>query len=576
MNNENASAVKLLKTNRYNTYQLFAYMANQATKPGDGLKIAALSCLSWLRRRLEGNKIPQELMMMEADQYDAVKEKDLRSFSISDDYLIDVVSDPEEGFWTLRIIENDLGALNNGEIVPGRTIESNLAFRIFDNKLECAFKTSISDKENVPKADCIRFSLVKELCLNPLFGLKQVDKIYYPDKMEINDEDRLNEIVSIYHNSDNELPLIIYSYDDYSGEFRQMMGLGVDPRAGMKQLQEASVKKNVLSKADAYAARYAGIARPYFLPKKMNDKFREAFAIGNFKTGSVLLIDPPKFGGKIKIYPYEDKDTYRLEANNFSRDKDINFHDTVFVEEARILLEQKNEDYKSEILLQLDETTRNLEMIRSKISRSERMADYQKNSKDDSRQELQETLEKLQKSDNIILVLNKEIERLKSRMAKMEDYIAYMKRKAGRPTKHSEITEWASDFEYVIFDRQAEDCLARKDAENVEVSVICDALDYLEYLYSKYLFEGMDKDELNNKSAAIYNRPYEVSPSGITIAAKGECKIRYTDVEGERKEYPLDWHLKCGNHGELIRIYFIIDKARKKIVIGSLPNHLTY
>ena len=158
----------------------------------------------------------------------------------------------------------------------------------------------------------------------------------------------------------------------------------------------------------------------------------------------------------------------------------------------------------------------------------------------------------------------------------MEEYISYIKRKATRPEEHSEIPDWISSYKYVVFDKKAVDCLNRNDAENVDIDVICDSLDYLEHLYSQYLFEGMEKEELNDKSSEIYNRPFEVSPSGIPISAKGECKVKYTFEDGIRREYPLDWHLKAGNHGELIRIYFIIDKTKKKMIIGSLPNHLTY
>ena len=161
-------------------------------------------------------------------------------------------------------------------------------------------------------------------------------------------------------------------------------------------------------------------------------------------------------------------------------------------------------------------------------------------------------------------------------MAKMEEYVSFINRKASRPSKHNEIADWISSYKYVIFDKKAVDCLNRNDAENVDIGIICDSLDYLEYVYSQYLFEGMDKEELNNKSSEIYNRPFIVSPSGIPVSAKGECKIKYAFEDGIRREYPPDMHLKVGNHGELIRIYFIIDKNNKKIVVGSLPNHLVY
>lgn len=37
----------------------------------------------------------------------------------------------------------------------------------------------------------------------------------------------------------------------------------------------------------------------------------------------------------------------------------------------------------------------------------------------------------------------------------------------------------------------------------------------------------------------------------------------------------LDLHLKVGNDSEnLLRIYFLYDKEKKLIVVGSLPKHL--
>ena len=52
--------VRLLKNRLYPTNQLFAQMASKKTAPEDGLRLAALSCLEWLCRRL-GEEAPGEL-----------------------------------------------------------------------------------------------------------------------------------------------------------------------------------------------------------------------------------------------------------------------------------------------------------------------------------------------------------------------------------------------------------------------------------------------------------------------------------------------------------------------------------
>lgn len=44
--------VRLMKNHLYPTYQLHAYMASKKTAPRDGLRLAALVTIEWLRQRL--------------------------------------------------------------------------------------------------------------------------------------------------------------------------------------------------------------------------------------------------------------------------------------------------------------------------------------------------------------------------------------------------------------------------------------------------------------------------------------------------------------------------------------------
>lgn len=55
-----------------------------------------------------------------------------------------------------------------------------------------------------------------------------------------------------------------------------------------------------------------------------------------------------------------------------------------------------------------------------------------------------------------------------------------------------------------------------------------------------------------------------------------EYKIKYyKDEKGKTHESILDLHLKSGTGTEnLLRIYFLYDKEKQLIVVGSLPKHL--
>ena len=53
--------VRLLQNHIYPTYQLYAAMSNKQTIPADGLRLAALTTMEWLRQRM-GENAPSELI----------------------------------------------------------------------------------------------------------------------------------------------------------------------------------------------------------------------------------------------------------------------------------------------------------------------------------------------------------------------------------------------------------------------------------------------------------------------------------------------------------------------------------
>lgn len=569
-------AVKLIKTNKYLTYQLYAVMSNKNTKLDDGLKLAALVCLKWLRNRLEEYHIPDELYIGEIEEYKKLNNDCFKSFVINDSFTIEVISNIDLGIWSLRIVENDLGALDKENMVPGRVIQSDIAFRIVDNELECGFRTTVSDTQKVNKANCIRFGVVKELAQNPDFGLSQIVDLYYPINMEIK-ENNLFDIKNIIRSKSNQLPFILYTFDDHSianvDEIKNIKITSVIDTKLMKAKVEPRKEENPLDKTLAYANRYLGKARPYFLPKRLFKEFSDYLNVDNIKHDEVLLIEPRM--SSIKRYDYSEKDKYINYIDNFTRDKEINFDDVLFIEEARLLEEQYDEEIKRKNEQDLRDALEKLTQIKLRQDREIRKAEYS-SFDNTSDEELENVISQLEKANDKIELLDKEKNRLVKENKDKTDRIKYYERKEKRPNKHEEIVDWSSQFDSIIFNSKAVKCLENNDATTVEIDKICDAIDYLGTIYYDYLFNVLDEDELNRKSSLIYNRPFNVSPSGIDKSARGNCKIKYTFEGKKNAEYVLDQHLKIGNGSDLLRIYFIIDKERKKIVIGSLPNHLVY
>ena len=75
--------VKLLKNHLYPTYQLHAFMANDKTAPRDGLRLAALTTMHWLKNRL-GDDVPEEWNAIPSPEaYLSAMDEDLPSLYIS-------------------------------------------------------------------------------------------------------------------------------------------------------------------------------------------------------------------------------------------------------------------------------------------------------------------------------------------------------------------------------------------------------------------------------------------------------------------------------------------------------------
>ena len=155
-------------------------MANKKTKPEDGLRFAALTTLQWVKRRLGEHMPPEWEDIPEPAQYLTAGNDCLVSQHINKGYVIDIVSLPEHGVWSLQISEPDLGSdpgrLDQKRLpVAGRVIETNVAFRIADSILHCGFKTVVSDPEGVEEqAEVYRLAIVRQLADAPMFGLKQI------------------------------------------------------------------------------------------------------------------------------------------------------------------------------------------------------------------------------------------------------------------------------------------------------------------------------------------------------------------------------------------------------------------
>lgn len=603
MQQEPYRVVKLLRTHLYPTYQLFAYMANKKTDPHAGLRIAALTVLEWLRSRL-GEDIPPELHTPGPEDALGCTEDVLLSFHINHGFVIDVVSLPEQGIWTLQITEPDLGSDPGNpdqlrEAMPGRIIETNIGFRIVGTQLACGFRTVIADPEGTPsQAEVYRLAVVKRLARDKRFGLKQILPLT-ETLTRLSGGEHVKQLLSLGKDRNNQLPLVVFTQApadpcfDAKEALRKHLVDSLEIREMPFQKGSFQVTMKIPCQdppydVEGFAKQSFAFCRTYLAEDTQLDRLCKGLG-HKLDPGDILFWTPACLGGSMEVLPYKPSSTRQNEAmsrlrdlvTTYPRGKEIDFGKVRFLSDARAGLVAATEELRQESQVMADDWSGHVQKVESawqaKLAEAETAYAV-----------LQEQVERQkayirrieEEKETLRAACEAKLQRQAAQFSARDDYVHFLERKLDRPSEHDQIPAWAEKYfaERLLFHAKAIALLAERDAKSVNLDLICDAVDFLATDYYARRFEGLSTEEMNTRCSRKYGRPFEVKPTGASTIAFTplQYKIKYfPGRNGKPVESALDFHLCVGNDPEsLLRIYFLHDDAKQRIVIGSLPRHL--
>ena len=609
--------VKLLKNHLYPTYQLHAFMANDKTRPQDGLRLAALTTMGWLKSRL-GEASPQEWRSIPSpEEYLSASDSDLPSVYVNQGHVINIVSLPEKGMWSMQITEPDLGSdpgnpAQARQAVPGRIIETNISFLITGKQLECGFKTVISDPiDTVPEAEVYRITVVRLLMENPAFGLKQVTDIpMKPDRLS--NGSQIRTMLWLTHHPESQLPAVIFTQ---LAEERQTAPVLPDPSLllaggrsapaiplpGMKEWTLPEGRSGpamgerteiVISEPpydlDQFAYYTFSHCRTYVLEHTANRPFTAQSGI-DFKPGDVIVLYPTALGGGERVIPYHAADTKRDEAIRAIEKGVKDLFKTRSVDYGRIMFLS---GVREQLLRMSDELMEDAEAADAHFrAEIEQLTAYWKNEVSEKEKAIAASAEQLKRQKEYASRLEEEKGQLREALSMEQEKrktdhdtyreeIAFWRRRYDQPKSYDGIAAWVEEHfsDRLVLHPKAVARMLNRSNQCAAVELVCDALDYLATDYWEMRYLQIPKEAALTRCARKYGRPFEVKPTGqITIEyTPGEYKIKYfRNAQGAETDSDLDYHLRVGNDPEnLLRIYFLHDDREKKIVIGSLPDHL--
>lgn len=330
------------------------------------------------------------------------------------------------------------------------------------------------------------------------------------------------------------------------------------------------------------------LCRTYLLSDGLLDRFAERIG-QTLLPGDTICLEPAAYDGTVTRYPLkpnkgrQEETMAALTAKMYSypRGKSIDFGSIVFLSAARedllhrtqiTMQESKDSEgqWKQAILqleqewnASLDQKEKQLSDLRDQLSRQKAYQAQQEQLKEETRQKHQDSIASLQQQ-----------------LRTKDEDIAYWKRKLSQPKEHTQIALWvqANFSDRLLLHSKAVSLLEDKSAREIDIALICDALDFLATDYWDCRYQRISKEERNNRCSEKYGRPFTIKPIGFSTVqyTPVQYKIKYfRNAQGKLYESPLEYHLCVGNDPEnLLRIYFLHDDTQQKIVVGSLPRHL--
>lgn len=396
--------VKLITNQSYATYQFYALMANRKTSLEDGLRFAALTTIDWIKKRLGEENVPDELKTPSADSYknDSIE---LKGYYFNDGYMLNIISLPEEGIWTLQLVEADMSSSPGEEdpvtkAMPGRTFTTNIGYYVNreTGRLECGFQTIVSQpKTFTEKARVYRLAIIRKLLTAEQFGFEDAYKITNKP-IQVNNNEAFKAVCDILNSESNQLPIVGFNEEKRIEDINFRVDNGF-------RIQEEVEEETMVQKLARERFSFGYVC--LFKDKYLQELKKEYGNIVNDKE--VFLIHPKKFGGEaiapdtyliseyLLKYPY-----YRSRAYSFGKVK--------FVPEARAILATKNaniqelKDANENLLREIADRDKNIGELQKELSKN---GDYETNQELKSKQE---TTEKENKE------LKTEIERLENKI----------------------------------------------------------------------------------------------------------------------------------------------------------------
>ncbi len=624
---------KLQPLKSYPTYQFHTEIIANRLNVSDAFKIFILETFRWLRSRLKAfENLPSDIQTPEPDDFLNFSDNELHSFGFTNGLSVDVIYIERKGIWSFLLSEIDMGA-NIGtdtERLPvnGRMFNTEISFRKQQNSVEMGVRTICSEPSDCD-TDCevFRPTVVKAIAENPNIGFRQNGFILDGNPLVISSRTTLEHFCNIWNADGFNLPIVVIadsgytisepkkieslinntvSYNYGSGDLfnkTNVFNLEVDikklnlkPQLTKIRPKKAPIKKDTnkldtiitpekrqlpaleylkLSKSLIGFALVCFVDENYFKPLENKTHITlnhgDVMVLG-YKT-EFERYSYKQYSNEIDSFYKKLKDDVKQlpkrRAHSFGniifhsdaklQEYHVKRHETLSLEDQCTIFHLENEELKKQIKNYSQENT-DMQLTTETL----RITQKQLRSVQDELDSLQALYKESQKT----MVAKENSYRRSAELISF--YQARVDIAATYPHTQSEVCEWIEEnFSQQILVASRARSEMRKYCSALDISILCDGILYLD-AYAKFR-----RQEITAETFSLYS-----NRNGWNVEGCGKETLRvhrddYT-TSHNGKRYLLDMHIKHGiSTSMLIRIYFCWDEQLQKIVIGSMPEHLS-
>lgn len=567
--------VALARNKLYTTYQFHGYVG-KGMDPEDVFCTAISEIALWLKDRFrQFEDIPKQILKL----CDCSKSEGdgLKSFRISDGYIIETVYIPEDQLWTFQLTEPDMGTSGRSP-VPGRLFMTNFALRIVDNQVEIGCKTVCSQPESMDEdAEVFRPKVVRNL--KDKLGLYNLIDLSY-EAGDLQQSSYTKKLQTLQNCQNRNMPILIIHRNNLKS-MENIMSLNKDFLGGIGNPKIDIQINNAVNWVDTsndIAKSLCAFAYVFY-----NMASSETCVEIQYPGGDAKKIEMSDIMNSEQEHSFRRKIIDRI-RNYPKRNNQICFGNVIFLQEAIAKKQekdlerlQKSEDCIAEnrnlykiIERVTEEKTREEQKCRDFAAKYQEEKEKRRSDESSFKDKIRQSLEKAER-------LEQEKDNLLKRLGAIEKELNVYHIKESRPNDIDSFIKWVEDnfSEDILLLQRAKEEL--KKTNNVNIALMCDAIEVLSNAYKRWRLSLISEEDFRCGCKSTGSVLFDITPTGNASILKypKKYKVPYDkcqDINGKRA---LDMHLKTGVDAKfLIRIYFFWDEESEKVVIGSMPDHL--